>query len=210
MAGYAVAHLDEIEDFSDAGLSYRPIRHHLCITAFGVTAWTARAAGDRVITEHDEDDPTADQELFLVLRGDAVFEVDGDRVDASAGTLVFVPPRIKRIASATQGGTTIVAVKGTPGKAYEARGWELWLRSPRSTPLASTRRPPTVWEPSSRPTRSTPCCPSTSPAARASAAAQARPSSTSSTPSTCRRSSVSQHGKTSTWIQSATNPRSGS
>src|SRR5262252_1997770 len=40
MAGYAVAHLDEIEEFSDAGCHYRPIRHQLGITAFGATAWT--------------------------------------------------------------------------------------------------------------------------------------------------------------------------
>jgi len=36
-------------------------------------------------------DPTADQELLLVLRGHAVFELDGDRLDAPAGTLVFAP-----------------------------------------------------------------------------------------------------------------------
>ncbi len=126
MAGYAIAHLDEIEEFADAGCRYRPIRHHLGITAFGVTAWTARAAGDVVINEHDEDDPTADQELFLVLRGHAVFELDGNRVDAPAGTLVFAPPRTKRTASAKEDGTTIIALEGTPGRAYEARGWELW------------------------------------------------------------------------------------
>jgi cupin domain len=111
MAGYAVAHLDEIEEFADAGCHYRPIRHHLGVTAFGVTAWTARAAGDLVINEHDEDDPTADQELFLVLRGRAVCELDGDRVDASAGTFVFAPPRTKRTASATEEGTTIIALE---------------------------------------------------------------------------------------------------
>ena len=135
MAGYAVAHLDEIEEFADAGCHYRPIRHHLGITAFGVTAWTAGAAGDVVINEHDEDDPTADQELFLVLRGHAVFEVDGDRVDAPAGTLVFAPPRTKRVASATEEGTTIIALEGTPGKAYEARGWELNLTAASLTDL---------------------------------------------------------------------------
>ena len=97
----AVAHLNEIEEFADAGCHYRPIRHHLGITAFGVTAWTARAAGERVINEHDEDDPTAAQELCVVLLGHAVFEVDGDRVDAPAGTLVFTPPGTKRIAHAT-------------------------------------------------------------------------------------------------------------
>ncbi|MEO8330341.1 MAG: hypothetical protein ABI586_10070 [Candidatus Nanopelagicales bacterium] len=43
----AVAHLDDIEEYADAGCHYRPIRHHLGITAFGVTAWTARTAGER-------------------------------------------------------------------------------------------------------------------------------------------------------------------
>ena len=126
MAGYAVAHLDAIEELADAGCHYRPIRHRLGITAFGVTAWTARAAGDLVINEHDEDDPTADEELFLVLRGHAVFELEGERVDAPARTLVSAPPGTRRTASATQAGTTIIAMEGTPGRAYEARGWELW------------------------------------------------------------------------------------
>jgi len=126
MASYAVAHLDEIEEFADVGCHYRPIRHRLGITAFGVTAWTAGAAGDLVINERDEGDPTADQELFLVLRGHAVFELDGDRVDAPAGTLVFAPPRTRRAASAVEEGTMIILLEGTPGKAYEARGWELW------------------------------------------------------------------------------------
>ena len=126
MTGYAVAQLDEIEELDDAGCRYRPIRHHLGITAFGATAWTAAAAGDLVINEHDEGDPSADQELFLVLRGHAVFEVDGDPVDAPAGTLVFAPPRTKRRAFAEEAGTTVILLEGTPGKAYEPRGWELW------------------------------------------------------------------------------------
>jgi tetratricopeptide (TPR) repeat protein len=126
MVGYSVAHLDDIEEFDDVGCHYRPIRHQLGITAFGVTAWTAHAAGDRVINEHDEGDPTADQELFLVLRGHASFDIDGDRIDAPTGTFVFVPPHTKRTASAEQDGTTIMLVEGTPGRGYDARGWELW------------------------------------------------------------------------------------
>ena len=126
MAASAVAHLDEIQEFTDARSHYRPIRHHLGITAFGVTAWIAHAAGDIVIDEHDEGDPTADEELFLVLSGHAVFELDGERVDAPVGTLVFAPPGTMRTASATQDGTTVLLLEGTPGKAYEARGWELW------------------------------------------------------------------------------------
>jgi tetratricopeptide (TPR) repeat protein len=126
MAAYTVARLDEIQEFADAGCHYRPIRHHMGITAFGVTAWSAHAAGDLVINEHDEGDPTADQELFLVLCGHAVFELDGDLVDAPAGTLVFAPPRTRRMATAKEQGTTIIALEGTPGQAYEPRGWELW------------------------------------------------------------------------------------
>lgn len=126
MASYAIARLQEIEESADEGCYYRPIRHHLGITAFGATAWTGHSAGDRIINEHDEDDPTADQELFLVLSGHAVFELDGDQVDAPAGTLVFAPPGTKRTASAAQDKTTVIAVEGSPGKAYEARGWELW------------------------------------------------------------------------------------
>ena len=208
MAGYSVAHLDDIEEFSDAGCHYRPIRHHLGITAFGVTAWTARAAGDLVINEHDEGDPTADQELFLVLRGHAVFELDGDRVDAPAGTLVFAPPRTKRTASAKQDGTTIIALEGTPGQAYEARGWELWA------PLAPLYEAGEYAEVADRlgawsqPLRSTPCCSSTSPAARASAAGQVTRSITSGTPSRCQRSFALPRRPTPTWIRSATNPRS--
>jgi tetratricopeptide (TPR) repeat protein len=126
MNAYAVAHLDGIDEFEDGRCHYRPIRHHLGITAFGATAWTARAAGDVVIDEHDEGDPTADEELFVVLRGHAVFELDGDRVDAPAGTFVFAPPRMRRTALAEEFGTTIIAIEGTPGNGYEARGWELW------------------------------------------------------------------------------------
>jgi tetratricopeptide (TPR) repeat protein len=61
-----------------------------------------------------------------VVRGRAVFELDGDRVDAAAGTFVFCPSGVKRTAFAEKAGTTIVALDGMPGKAYEPRGWEHW------------------------------------------------------------------------------------
>ncbi len=125
MSGYEVAHLDEIGEVDDGREPMRPVRHHLGISAFGVNAWTARAAGDRIINEHDESDDEQ-EELYLVLHGRAVFELDGERVDAPAGTFVFVRPAAKRTAFAEEAGTTIVAVGGVPGKAYEADGWELW------------------------------------------------------------------------------------
>jgi tetratricopeptide (TPR) repeat protein len=124
MAGYAVAHLDEIDELDDGRCPYRPVRHHFGITGFGVTAWTAREEGDRIINEHDESD--SDEELYLVLKGRAVFELDADRVVAPAGTFVFARPAVKRTAFAEEPETTIIALGGTPGKAYDPRGWELW------------------------------------------------------------------------------------
>jgi hypothetical protein len=124
MSKYAVAHLDEIEELDDGRL--RAVRHHFGITAFGVTAWTGHAAGDRIINEHEEDEPDANEELYVVLRGHAVFELDDDRVDAPAGTFVFAPPGVKRTAFAEEPETTILALGATPGKAYEPVGWELW------------------------------------------------------------------------------------
>jgi hypothetical protein len=126
MAGYAVAHVDDIDELVDASCLYRPVRHHFGITSFGATVWTARAVGDVIVNEHDEGDPTADEELFLVLRGHAVFELEGNRVDAPAGTFVLAPPRTPRRAFAEEAGTVIMLIEGTPGKAYEPRGWELW------------------------------------------------------------------------------------
>ena len=126
MKGYAVARLDEIDEVSDGGCPFRPVRLHLGITSFGVNAWTARDVGGRIIDEHDESEPDADEELYFVVRGRAVFELDGDRVAAPAGTFVFAPPGVRRTAFAEEPATTVIALGGTPGMAYEPDGWELW------------------------------------------------------------------------------------
>lgn len=124
MTGYALAHVNDIAELEDGRSPMRPVRHHFGITGFGVTAWTAHAAGDRIVNEHDEAD--SDEELYLVTQGRAVFELDGERRDAPAGTFVFVRPEVTRTAFAEEAGTTIVAVGGTPGKPYDPVGWELW------------------------------------------------------------------------------------
>jgi Tetratricopeptide repeat len=126
MTSYTVARLDEIDEVNDGREPFRPVRHHFGITSFGVTAWTARDAGDRIINEHDESEADSAEELYLVVRGRAVFELDGDRVAAPAGTFVFAPPGVKRTAFAEEPETTVLAVGGTPGKVYEPNGWELW------------------------------------------------------------------------------------
>ena len=72
MAGYAVARLEEIDELTDGREPYRPVRHHLGITAFGATAWTGRDVGDRIINEHDE----ADESTLIAAQPDGQFIVD--------------------------------------------------------------------------------------------------------------------------------------
>src|ERR671918_837284 len=133
MTGHAVAHVDEIEEANDGRCPWRPVQHHFGITAFGVSTWTGREAGDRILNEDDEltrepghlraerleDD--ANDDLYLVYWGRARFEFDDEQVDAPAGTFVFVLPGVKRTAFAEEPGTTIVAVGGVPGKVYMNR-----------------------------------------------------------------------------------------
>src|ERR671928_24193 len=117
MTEYAVAHLSEIDELNDGRAPFRPVRHHFGITSFGVNAWTGHAAGDRLINEHDE--AGEDEELYVVQSGRATFELDGERVDAPAGTFVYARPGVKRTAYAEEPDTTILAVGGAPGEVYE-------------------------------------------------------------------------------------------
>jgi len=124
MSRYAVTQLTEIDEINDGRCPLRPVRHHFGIMSFGVNTWTGKGAGDRIINEHDEADEN--EELYLVQHGHATFELDGERVDAPAGTFVFASPGVKRTAFAEEPETTIVAIGGTPGEVHEPSGFEVW------------------------------------------------------------------------------------
>jgi len=115
---WKVAHLDEIER---RGRDI-PVREHLGIRSFGINALTPDKDGT-LINEHDEAG-AGQEELYIVLDGNATFEVDGETVNATPGTLVFVGPETRRKAT---GHGTILALGGTPGEAYQGIDWgEAW------------------------------------------------------------------------------------
>ena len=100
------------------------MRHQLGVSAFGVNAFVGATAGDVVVEEHDEAH-SGHEELYFVASGRAAFEVAGDALDAPAGTFVFVSdPSLTRAASAREPETTVLAVGGTPGRAFEVSEWE--------------------------------------------------------------------------------------
>ena len=124
---YAFAKLDELEPAArlapgatDDGRKRFDVRRKLDITAFGVSAFSA-PSGVTVISEHDETllGEAGQEELYVVLRGAATFEIDGEAIEAPTGALVQVQPTAKRKATATEDDTTILAIGGTRGKAYE-------------------------------------------------------------------------------------------
>ncbi len=123
--GFDVAHIDELDSFPvvDEGLVWRPVRRRFGIESFGVNAYSAAVAGDRVVEEHTESQ-NHHEELYFVVTGRAVFTLDGEEVDAPAGTFVFVRPGTRRGAVARADGTTVLALGGRRGEPFKVSGWE--------------------------------------------------------------------------------------
>ena len=115
---WQVASLEDIER-RDRDI---PVREYLGIRAFGVNAYMPGEDGT-LIGEHDESG-TGQEELYIVLDGIATFEIDGETVDAPAGTFVFVRPDSRRKAT---GDGTVLVLGATPGEAYQGVDWgEAW------------------------------------------------------------------------------------
>jgi mannose-6-phosphate isomerase-like protein (cupin superfamily) len=122
-----IVRIDELESFpipSQEGLTWRPIRRHFDIRAYGVNAYTAETAGQRVVEEHREEG--GHEELYVVVSGRATFMVEGEQHDAPAGTLVHCPPGTLRGAVSAEPGTTVIGIGAKPGEVFEPSGWE-WV-----------------------------------------------------------------------------------
>ena len=125
---WVVTRLDEIAGSADpARAQWVPIRAELGLAACGINAWRAGDAGQELIGEHDEVGSGAGghEELYAVLSGRASFVVDGQEVNAPAGTFVFVrDPAAKRAATAQEAGTTVLAVGAPADEAFTPSDWE--------------------------------------------------------------------------------------
>jgi tetratricopeptide (TPR) repeat protein len=122
---YAIAHIDELESFpieGQDGLNWRPVRRHFGIGAFGVNAYTADEAGQRVVEEHREEG--GHEELCVVVSGRATFTLEGDEHDAPVGTLVHCSPATLRSAFAAEPRTTVLGIGAKPGEVFQPSGWE--------------------------------------------------------------------------------------
>jgi len=136
---YEVTRFDELDRIpvGEAGLEWRPIRRRFGLEAFGMNAYTSSRAGGEVVEEHTEEQ-LGHQEVYIVVRGHATFHLDGDEVDAPAGTLVVLrEPTVRRAATAVEADTLVLAVGGKPGEAFKPSAWESYFSA---APLAKAGR----------------------------------------------------------------------
>ena len=127
---YAVSRLDDLRRVDREVVTF-PVRLRFGVRSFGVNAY-APGEGGRVVEEHDELGAGAGrhEELYLVAKGHAVFTLDGEEVDAPAGTFVFVSdPAVRRGALARDADTVVLAVGGVPGEPFRPSPWEAWLEA---------------------------------------------------------------------------------
>ena len=140
MSAYNVVRLDELESIpvGDRGLQWRPIRERLGIRAFGTNAYTADV-GNEVVEEHTEA-TYGHEEMYVVVRGRATFTLDGEEIDAPAGTLVHLPdPSVRRTAVAQEPETLVLAVGGKPGEVFQPSAWELGFKASKMEPAEAVR-----------------------------------------------------------------------
>src|SRR4051812_21896840 len=126
--GFQLLRLDEIDGYAEDGRPrWHMIRSVLGIESFGINAWRATTAGQEIIGDHDELGSGAGRHggLYFVLSGRATFTVEGEPVDAPAGSLVFVKdPAMRRGAVAEEAATEILVIGGRPGAAFSVSSWE--------------------------------------------------------------------------------------
>jgi len=136
---YEVTRLDDLDRIpvGETGLEWRPIRRRFGLRAFGMNAYSSSRAGGEIVEEHTEEQ-LGHEEVYVVVRGHATFHLDGDDVDAPAGTLVVLrDPSVKRQATAVDADTLVLAVGGKPGEAFTPSAWESYFSA---APLAKEGR----------------------------------------------------------------------
>jgi uncharacterized cupin superfamily protein len=122
MAGYTIKHRDEFEAMEGSGEStWRLARKALGTPSFGFNLVEIGPGGQ--IPEHDESGSGQD-ELYIVLEGDAVLRLEGEDHPAPAGTFASIsPPASRTILNRSEGPVTALLIGVQPAGGYEPMGW---------------------------------------------------------------------------------------
>lgn len=123
MSAIQMKSIDEVEPYSGPnareGIKFRAVGGALGVTAWGMNV-IQMVPGTTTYPEHDHS-KDGQEEVFFVLEGDATLTCDGEERRVESGTFVRIPPDSTRSWKPGDRGVTLIAVGGTPGKAYQPR-----------------------------------------------------------------------------------------
>ena len=116
MADVTIKRLDEFD--AAFGGAMKLVRHGLGVEAFGLQVIDMPPNADR----YPEHDHAADgqEEVYTVLKGKAMLQADGEEYELEPDTFARVGPGQKRKLVTGAEPARLLALGGTPGKAYEA------------------------------------------------------------------------------------------
>ena len=115
MAKYTAKRIDDME--AVFGGAFKRARAELGVESFGMQVMDLPPNLDR-FPEHDHASD-GQEEVYLLLRGAADIDVEGDRFPLDADLLVRVPPGVKRKLYTGDQPARVLALGGIPGKPYE-------------------------------------------------------------------------------------------
>jgi quercetin dioxygenase-like cupin family protein len=118
MGDYTLKRIDELEAIY--GGAFKRARAELGVTSFGMQI-IDMPANATAYPEHSHSED-GQEEVYLVLRGSAAMDVDGDRIELDPDTIVKVAPGTTRKVLPGADGARLLVLGGVPGAAYEAPG----------------------------------------------------------------------------------------
>ncbi|HEX6457533.1 MAG TPA: cupin domain-containing protein [Thermoleophilaceae bacterium] len=115
MSEYTMKPIDEMASIHDGLVKLAGAE--LGIESFGMQVLDV-PAGFAHYPEHDHSED-GQEEVYVVLRGSANFEVDGERVPLDRGRIIRIAPQSRRRLDPGPEGVRILAIGCVSGKAYE-------------------------------------------------------------------------------------------
>ena len=115
MADYTAKKIGDIEAIYGGG--FKLARADLGVESFGMQILDM-PAGYADYPEHDHAE-TGQEEVYIVLRGSAEIDVEGERVQLDPDTVIRVGAGAKRKITPGDQGVRLLALGGTPGAVYQ-------------------------------------------------------------------------------------------
>jgi quercetin dioxygenase-like cupin family protein len=120
--GHTIKHVDEFEEMEGSGnATWRLARKTLGAEAFGFNVVDIAPGGQ--IPEHDHSGDNQ-EEVFIILEGQATLVADDEEHDAPAGTYIRYAPQVKRTIRNNSDGAVRALLIGVPlDSGYQQMPW---------------------------------------------------------------------------------------